>query len=127
MESQRDELRDHLVAALEAAPELPRDDRAYLADTFLDELDARFELVPRSPHRKGGVKVTGQMLSQMGGRWWLAIAAFAAISLLWTGLWLAGPGWNHAHGPYPPIFPLVLIILVAIRLFRPWRRGHFPR
>jgi hypothetical protein len=44
----RDEIRDHLQAVIEAARELPRDDRAYLADTFLDDLEKQYQLVPRS-------------------------------------------------------------------------------
>ena len=53
----RDELRDHLLASLEAAPELARENRGDLADVFLDELDAHFMLVPRESR---------------GGRQWLS-------------------------------------------------------
>jgi hypothetical protein len=40
-------MREQLVAAIEAAPELPRDSRQHLADVFLDQLHAEYDLVPR--------------------------------------------------------------------------------
>jgi hypothetical protein len=44
---QRDELREHLIATLEAAPELEGESRRELADVFFRELDEHFTLVPR--------------------------------------------------------------------------------
>lgn len=43
----REELREQLVAALEAAPEMAKGDREHLADVFLDRLSAGYLLVPR--------------------------------------------------------------------------------
>jgi hypothetical protein len=42
-----DELRQHLLATIEAAPELDQESRAELADVFLRELNSRYDLVPR--------------------------------------------------------------------------------
>src|SRR5438270_13748629 len=47
MAATREELRDHLTAVIEAAKELPREDRSFLADSFLDELEMQYQLVPR--------------------------------------------------------------------------------
>src|SRR5437763_1869822 len=60
----RDELKEQLLASLEAAPELPRENRAELADVFLDELDANFMLVPRD--RRGGPPATAARRSRGG-------------------------------------------------------------
>jgi hypothetical protein len=47
MEASREELRERLVAALEASPELETEQRQYLADVFLNKLDEDYRLVPR--------------------------------------------------------------------------------
>jgi hypothetical protein len=52
MATSREEFREQLVAAVEAAPELPREDRQYLADVFLDRLNAEYDLVPRGTGRR---------------------------------------------------------------------------
>jgi hypothetical protein len=48
MEASREDLRERLVAALEASPELEAEQRQYLADVFLNKLDEDYQLVPRS-------------------------------------------------------------------------------
>ena len=121
----RDELRDHLVAALEAAPELPRDNREYLADVFLDELDARYKLVPRSRHVNLQTDVDAALsgLVQAGRRWWPAIAAaFALLVVVPSLAWLAAAGFaTHAHGHHPFGFAPFLIFLFLARFLGPWR------
>jgi hypothetical protein len=135
MESHREDLHDHLVAVLEAAPELPREDRRHLADVFLDELDAQFRLVPRTQDRQAAFQTNEQTLVSVLRRWWPALAAgFALLVLLPSVLWLVGlavgyghPG--HHYGYHPPFFfaPL-LFFLLFVRFSRHWaRRKYGPR
>jgi hypothetical protein len=119
METQREELREHLVAVLEAAPELPREDRRHLADVFLDELDAKFRLVLRTQERREAFQTNGRTLVSFLRRWWPVLAAgFALFVLLPSVLWLVGlaVGFGHPghHYGYPPPFfflPLLFVLL----------------
>jgi hypothetical protein len=128
MEPQREELRNHLVAVLEAARELPRDDREYLADVFLDELSSGYQLVPRSQQQRrdwaGEIESLGQALLQLAIRSRLALAAgFALLFVLPSGVWLAGHAFGHEHFRAPGFF-FLLIFLFAMRFFAPWRGGR---
>lgn len=129
METQREELHEHLVAVLEAAQELPREDRGHLADVFLDELDAKFRLVPRTQDRREAFQSNGQTLAPLWRRWWPLLAAgFALFVLLPSVLWLVGlavgfghPG--HHYGYHPPFFFLpLLFFLLFVRFSRHWAR-----
>jgi hypothetical protein len=64
MTTSRDELREHLVAAIEAAPELSKESRQHLADVFLDQLHADYDLVPRGTGKRP------QTFRQPGSPWW---------------------------------------------------------
>jgi len=64
MTTSRDDLREHLVAAIEAAPELPRESREHLADVFLDQLNAEYDLVPH------GTGTRPRTVGQPGSPWW---------------------------------------------------------
>lgn len=129
MATSREELRDHLVAALEAAPELPRDGREYLADVFLDELDAGYELVPRSG-RRNVQRDTGPALSELleiGRRWLPAIAAvFALFVVLPSLIWAATAGFA-VHGHHPFGFLPFLVFLFLLRFLGPWRYRRWGR
>jgi hypothetical protein len=117
MENQREDLRDHLVAALQAAPELPPEERAHLADVFLDELDTRFELVARSGATswKAGPEDVLRRMTASPGR--LILAGAAVWLLVSSLLWTVGPGWHGHHAPFFPILPLLIVLWLA----RPWR------
>ncbi len=131
MTTSREELRDHLIAVLQAAPELPRDDREYLADVFLDELDAGYQLVPRSRRGnvQGEVRAALNALLQAGRGWWPVIAAvFALFVVVPSVVWLATAGFaTHVHGHHPFGFVPFLIFLFLVRFLGPWshrRRGR---
>lgn len=117
MAASREDLRDHLLAVLEAAPELPREDRAYLADTFLDELDTRFELVPKtgraSPAASVAPRGNGPIRQEMG--WWPVAAALAALTFLIFAVTAPLLAFGH-----PPIFLLVIAFFILMRFRRPW-------
>jgi hypothetical protein len=124
MASSRNELRDHLLAALEAAPELPPEDRAHLADVFLDNLDKDFQLVPRSQTRgeRSPLGAEGRMRPPFSGYrpWWplpgiaaFLLAAFLIVSALTFSV-------HHA-----PVFLFVILFFLAFRFLGPWRgRGR---
>jgi hypothetical protein len=124
MSTSREELRDHLVAAIEAAPELPRDGREYLADVFLDELDARFQLVPRSKPGDSRADRPAPAAAFLSSTrlWWPAIAAgFLFLVLLPSVVWLvaglAGGGRIHHSFGFLPL----LMLFVLVRFLGPWR------
>ncbi len=138
MATSHEDLRDHLIAVLEAAPELPHDDREHLADVFLDELHAGYQLVPRAQHRSsrasapssGDLDTVWSALWQASRRWWPAIAAaFALLVVLPSFVWLVTAAFaSSGHGHHPFGFLPFLFFLFLIRLLGPWRyrrRGRF--
>jgi len=134
METYREDLHDHLVAVLEAAPELPREDRRHLADVFLDELDAKFRLVPRTQDRREAFQTNGQTVAPLLRRWWPVLAAgFALFVLLPSVLWLVGLAVGFGHpghhvGYYPPFFFLpLLFFLLFVRFARHWAGRSYWR
>ena len=113
----RDELREHLLAALEAAPELPREDRGHLADAFLDSLDRDFELVPRSvaARTRTAVGPRGARIPVYGFRPWWPAPAIVGLMLLFFAM-VSVFAFHHA-----PVFLFVILFIVAARFFVPWR------
>jgi hypothetical protein len=123
MAASREELRDHLNAVIEAARELPQEDRVYLADTFLDELDRQYQLVPRS---RGAQQVErrGDVPAYSGfGFAWLFVP-FGLMFLLPVVVLTV----VHVHAP---VFLLAVVFLMVFRFFGLGvRRGpglHGPR
>lgn len=112
----RDELREQLLASLEAAPELPRESRGDLADVFLDELDAQFLLVPRDS--RGGSPATpvptarrSSLVNGFPFHWpYLLLLPLALIVLSFV-----------LHVPF---IPFIILLVVAARFARGpmWRR-----
>src|SRR5947209_6335375 len=81
MEPDREALRDELLAMLHAAPELPQEDRASLADVFLDKLQAGYEVIPRT--RPESVRTAHRQPGPvMFPGWAGAAAGFAAFLFL---------------------------------------------
>ena len=117
MTKTRDELREHLLAALEAAPELPKEDRGHLADAFLDSLDRDFELVPRSPaaQRRPVSSVPRTEPPIAGFRLWWPAPGIIALLLLSFAI-VSVFAFHHA-----PVFLFVILFIVAARFFGPWR------
>ncbi|HEX6506846.1 MAG TPA: hypothetical protein VF221_04365 [Chloroflexota bacterium] len=99
MTTSRDELRESLVAAIEAAPELPKENREHLADIFLDRLNAEYDLVPRGPGRRP------QPARPAGGAAWGK--PWVPIALVLAFLVFVLPAVVH-H------FPIFLLVLVAV-------------
>lgn len=125
MEPEREELRTELLAMLHAAPELPPDDRASLADVFLDKLQAGYDVVPRT--RAGSVRAPQRERPPIQYANWSRLGArFAALLLIVTVLWMTMFTSGDAHWHHPSIFPLLIIFFVAMRFMhgRPggWRR-----
>lgn len=113
MDSTRETLREHLIAMVEAAPELPREARADLADVFLDELEANYQVTPRSlAHRVDPVTLPPQRRLPFVAPWpVLAALPFLLIPLL-----------VFAHIPF--LVP-ILFLFVFGRMGRGWgRRGY---
>jgi hypothetical protein len=125
MATSREDVRDHLVAVLEAAQELPRDHREYLADVFMDELNGKYQLVPRTQKRNLGGELDTALsgLQQTMRHWWPAIAAvFAFIVVLPSLLWLAAVGFGtHGADHHPFGFLPFLFIFFLFRFLGPWR------
>ena len=99
----RDELREHLVAAIEAAPEFPKEDRHHLADVFLDQLNAQYELVPR-----GAGKRSQPAMPARRPQWsvpWLPLALLFAFLIF-----VVSAGFLH-H------FPIFLLFVLAVFFF----------
>jgi hypothetical protein len=117
MEPDRGELRTDLLAMLHAAPELPPDDRASLADVFLDKLQAGYDVVPRAraqsaaTPRRERTPINYTDWSRLGAR-------FAALLLLVTVLWMTVFTSGDAHWHHPSVFPLVIVFFVAMRFMR---------
>jgi hypothetical protein len=116
MEPDREELRTDLLAMLNAAPELPQDDRGSLADVFLDKLQAGYEVVPRTRAQSARPAPRQRPTPTFPGRA-AAVAGFLLlISVLWmTAMSVGAPHWHH-----PPVFLFPLLVLLVLRL----RRGR---
>lgn len=119
MAADRDQIRDHLAAVIEAARELPREDRTYLADTFLDELESNYQLVPRSgAGRQLRTSSRPSWLSEFSGGWSpfrVGVMIVLAMLLLPFAMF-ALFGLMH-----PPVFLLLVVLLLIFRSGR--RRG----
>ena len=129
MTASREDLRDHLSAVIEAARELPKEDRSFLADNFLEELEKQSQLVPRSmatrqsaprPARPG---FPGFATSWRPGR--LVLMVLLGLLLLPV---LMGSLFVLIH---PPVLLLALVLFVLFRFGRPgmrhggpWGNGH---
>lgn len=123
MSADRDEIRDHLAAVIEAARELPRDDRAYLADTFLDDLETRYQLVPRQARGRRPLSSGTSWLPALPAGWpllrlgFLVLAAMVVVSVAM----LAFSVLIH-----PPVLLLLVLLFLVFRSTTrrgPRRRG----
>jgi hypothetical protein len=124
MDRSNEDLRTHLMAVIEAAPELPRDDREHLADVFLDELHRGYDLIPRSAQqrRRADFGPVRQAVGRTTHQWWLiALASLAFLLILPNILFAAVGSGPHAH--HPPALLFVVLFIVAMRFFGPGRRG----
>ena len=111
----RNELREHLVAAMEAAPELRSEDRHHLADVFLDRLDEDFDLVPRGAGAKPRSADAGGAPPWWTTRW-AKVAMVAAIVLF-----VIPAAFHHF-----PIFLLgALVVFFVMRRSRRWSGTAF--
>lgn len=112
MATTRDELREHLLAVIEAAPELPKDGREHLADVFMSELDAGFRLVPRSedPQVAANPSPPRFIGPPAYSKWapMLPLALFLLIPLFFIGF----------HAP----FLFLGVLLLFVRFAHPWGR-----
>lgn len=129
MAATRDDLRDHLTAVINAAQELPAEDRSYLADTFLDELESQYRLVPHSHDTQRTAETSSQ--SWFAGfpsvRGTAPVAVMVLLSVLFLPLLMV----SFFVLIHPPVFLLALAVLVFFRFGRRrWpgsygsRRGH---
>lgn len=116
MTADRDEIRDHLQAVIEAARELPKDDRAYLADTFLDDLEKHYQIVPRGTGRQTGAKSRPSPLAGLSfGRGPIPVGLMILLAVLFVPVAITA----LALAIHPPI------ILLAVLLFLLFRSGAF--
>lgn len=114
MTADRDEIRDHLQAVIEAARELPKDDRAFLADTFLEDLEKRYQLVPRGTGQPTPAQSRRSPLAGLPfGRGPLPVGLMFLLAVLVVPVALAA----FALAIHPPI------ILLAVLLFFLFRSG----
>lgn len=129
MEAHREDLRDNLIAALDAAEELPREARGHLADVFLDKLEAGYELVPRSqgsgPRR--AVQPAQPMTALVTMSWRKIVAGLVLVLVLSSIVWLVGSTFAGVHGHHPPAFLPLAIFLFAMWFFRFRRWGRWGR
>ena len=120
MTTSRDELRNHLVAVIEAARELPPDSREQLADGFLDEMNRQFDLVPRGSgarRSRPAMRDLNAWLPQMRG--WPLLAGVVGLLLLLPLLLFTGFLLLH-------LVPFALPLLLFVFVFHPGRgRNHF--
>lgn len=122
MESNREELRTELLAMLHAAPELPPDDRASLADVFLDKLQAGYNVVPRT--RAESVQTPQRERPPLPYAAWNGLATrFAAFLLIVAVLGMTVFAGGNPHWHHPSLFPLVIIFFIAMRFFGGRRHG----
>jgi hypothetical protein len=117
------------MAAIEAAQELPREDRSYLADSFLDELETQFQLVPRSgAARRTEVHSDRPRFAGFPFGWWPApVGLLFLLSALFLLPVLVLSFFVLIH---PPVLLLALVLLFLLRFGRPgmrrgrpWQRG----
>jgi hypothetical protein len=126
MEPDHEELRTDLLAMLNAAPELPQDDRGSLADVFLDKLQAGYEVIPRARAQNVRSAPRPRLAPAFPGR----AAAVAGFLLLMSVLWMAVLSSGAGHWHHPPVFllPLFFVLVMRLRRGRPggWYR-YAPR
>jgi len=122
MAATREDLRDHLRAVIEAAQELPREDRTYLADTFLDELEKQYQLVPRTgPGQRAEVhSARRKPIGIPLGPWPAPVGLLFLLPLLLPVLFFSLLFLVH-----PPVLLLALVLFLIFRFGRPGmgRRG----
>ena len=124
MATTREDLRDHLVAVIEAAQELPKEDRSYLAESFLDELERQFQLVPRSrAAQRAEADSAWPRFAGSPFRWW---PAPVGLLFLLPVLFLPVLVLSFFVLVHPPVFLLVLVLLLLFRFGRPGLRGGRP-
>jgi len=117
MTTSRDELRNHLVAVIEAARELPSDSREQLADGFLEEMNRQFDLVPRGS--RPAMRDLNAWLPQMRG--WPLLAGVVGLLLLLPLLLVTGFLMLH-------MVPFALPLLLFVFVFHPGTgRNRFHR
>jgi hypothetical protein len=98
MDTPREEIREQLMAAIEAAPELAPEARQHLADVFLDELNARYDLVPRGTGKRAqSARPIGR--PPWSGRW-------LPVALVLAFLVVVVPATFHHHFPVFLLFVL---------------------
>lgn len=124
MAATREELREHLTAVIEAAQELPREDRTYLADTFLDQLETQFQLIPRSATTQRGDRPSAgpRFPGLRLGRGALPIGVMLLLAVLALPFLLVSM-FVLVH---LPVFLLAVALLLVFRFSRrgrPWRYG----
>jgi len=119
----QDDMREQLLAALQASPELPREDRAHLADLFLDDLNRRYRLVPRRGVLRDGLAGATEMFLPGGGFMPLLLiiaGVFLLLPVLVVSLFVLG----HLHFLF-----LILVLFIVLRFagFGRRRRSHPSR
>jgi hypothetical protein len=125
MTATREDLRDHLTAVINAAQELPAEDRPYLADTFLDELESQFQLLPRS-HGAQPVETASsgpRFAGFFSGRGPVSVGVMVLLSVLCLPLLMMSL-FVLVH---PPVFVLGLMLLVFFRFGRRGTRRRWTR
>lgn len=126
MAATRDDLRDHLTAVINAAQELPAEDRSYLADTFLDELESQYQLVPHShgAQRTAATSSRSWFAGFPSARGPVPVAVMVLLSVLFLPL-LVVSFFVLIHSP---VFMLALAVLLFFRFGRRrWPRSYGSR
>ena len=123
MAATREELRDHLTAVIEAAKELPREDRSFLADSFLDELEMQYQLVPRSQATRWEEPAPSRF--RLAGSPFAWVAAILASLFVLPVVFLSFFVLLHVLF-HPPIFLLAIVLLLLFRFGRPGMRRRGP-
>src|SRR5947209_4484059 len=110
-----DELREQLVAAIEAAPELAKEDRQHLADVFLDQLNARYDLIPR------GSQTKPQPVLPAGRPPWHP--RWVPFALLFAFIVFVLPAAFHHHAPIVLFLALAIFLALKSGVLGVRRRG----
>jgi hypothetical protein len=118
MEPDREELRTDLLAMLNAAPELPQDDRGSLADVFLDKLQAGYQVIPRT--RAESVRPVPRQPRPLVFPGRAAVIAGFLFLMFMSMLWMTVMSVGAGHWHHPPVFLFPLLVLLVLRL----RRGR---
>jgi hypothetical protein len=124
MAATHDELRDDLVAAMEASPELDSESRAHLADVFLDRLNSEYRLVPKSePVRRSHARVPNPApMPRARRRGYDFPPVFGLAIIVFIGLVV------FAHVSFAALLPILIFFLVFRAVFRGGRRRQWgPR